>query len=88
MKYDKRERETVILYNEAEDNASICTFNYKLRKKLEKMSVSYPDKVRLKEIAAHGNCVTYILPKTCIKVYPPYADNNTMSERAKSAEEK
>lgn len=89
MKYDKRERETVILYNEAEETATVCTFNRKLKKKLAKLAARFPDLVRLKEVSAGGNCVTYALPKSCVTIYPPHTDEwkTDMRKRAKSAEE-
>ena len=70
MRYKRRERETVILYNEAEENASVCTFNRKLKKKLAKLASRFPDKVRLREVTAGGECVTYTLPKTCVTPAP------------------
>lgn len=87
-KYRRQERETVILYNEAEENATVCTFNRKLKKKLEKMAARYPDRILLKEISAGGNCVTYTLPKSCVTIYPPHTDEwkDTMRKRATSAE--
>ena len=89
MRYKRRERETVILYNEAEENASVCTFNRKLKKKLAKLAARFPDLVRLKEVSAGGNCVTYALPKSCVTIYPPHTEDwkDNMSKRAKSAEE-
>ena len=89
MRYKRRERETVILYNEAEENASVCTFNRKLRKKLSKLASKFPDKVRLREVTAGGECVTYTLPKTCVTIFPPHTEDwkDNMSKRAKSAEE-
>ena len=88
-KYRRTERETVILYNEAEENATVCTFNRKLKKKLEKMAARYPDKILLKEVSAGGNCVTYTLPKSCVTIYPPHTDEwkTDMRKRVKSAEE-
>ncbi len=88
-KYRKTERETVILYNEAEENATVCTFNRKLKKKLEKMAARFPDRILLKEITAGGNCVTYTMPKSCVSIYPPRTEEwkDTMRKRAKSAEE-
>ena len=80
MRYKRRERETVILYNEAEENASVCTFNRKLKKKLAKLAARFPDKVRLREVTAGGECVT---------IFPPHTEDwkDNMSKRAKSAEE-
>ena len=58
-KYRRTERETVILYNEAEETATVCTFNRKLKKKLAKLAARFPDLVRLKEVSAEC-CLPYL----------------------------
>ena len=43
MKLTKYEKETIILFNEAEDTASIYTYNAGLKKRLAAFSRKYPD---------------------------------------------
>ena len=53
MRYKRRERETVILYNEAEENASVCTFNRKVTAGGECVTYTLPK-----------TCVTIFPPHT------------------------
>ena len=42
-KLTKYEKETIVLFNEGEDTASIYTYNAGLRKRLANFSKKYPD---------------------------------------------
>ena len=79
VKYARAERETVVLFNEAEQMAHVCTFNRAYIKKLTKLARRFPDKVKLTDSAADGRCLTFTLPKSCIAIYPPHkrTDGNT-----------
>jgi hypothetical protein len=46
-KLTKYEKETIILFNEGEDTASIYTYNASLRKRLALFSKKHPDLCRL-----------------------------------------
>ena len=48
MRLTKYEKETIILFNESEDEASIYTYNAGLKTRLEKFSREYPKFCRLK----------------------------------------
>ena len=48
-KLTKYEKETIILFNEGEDEASIYTYNAGLRKRLANFSKKHPDLCRLEK---------------------------------------
>lgn len=86
MKLTKYERETIILFNEAEDMASIYTYNASLKKRLEAFSRKHPDLCRLDKLACQGG-VSYLLHKSrlSIRLQPPYNEERRQkaSEYAK-----
>lgn len=86
MKLTKYEQETIILYNEAEDTASVYTHDPRLLEKLRGLAVKHPDKVRL-ESGGPAGAATYVVPKRCVQVRQPYSDAQraAVSRWAKSA---
>ena len=86
MKLSPEERETIILYSEADDKASVYTHDKKLSEKLKKLSKKYPDKIYA-ERREHPGAVSYIVPKSCVSIREPYSDarRRAASERAKEA---
>lgn len=86
MKLTPYERETIILYNEAEDTASVYTHDPKLIEKLKRLHAKYPDKIYPDRKEQPG-AVSYIVPKRCVGVRTPYSDERRKadSERAKKA---
>ena len=89
MKLSPEERETIILYNEAEDTASVYTHDPKLIGKLKRLHEKFPDKVYPEKTLQHGSdrCASYIVPKRCVSVREPYSEGRRKadSERAKQA---
>ena len=83
MKLTPYERETVILYNEAEDTASVYTYDAKLLTKLRRLSQKYPDLIRPDK----RDNRTFIVPKRCVSIREPYSEarRKADSERAKAA---
>ena len=67
MELTKYEQETIIIYNEGEDTASVYTYDKKLRKKLEKLSMKYPDKIVLERICPQG-AVEFTVPRRCVSI--------------------
>ena len=53
-KLTKYEKETIILFNEGEDTASIYTYNASLRKRLALFSKKHPDLCRLEKSHEQG----------------------------------
>ena len=83
MKLTMYEKETIILFNEAEDTASIYTYNAGLKKRLAAFSRKYPDLCRLEKSSDLGG-VTYVMDKSrlSIRFLPPYSE-----ERRRKASE-
>ena len=66
------ERETIILYNQSEGEASVYSFDPKMIRKLEKLASKYPDEIRLEK--EHGDgAYTYTVPKECVLIREPYS---------------
>ena len=84
MNLTPEEKETIILTSEADETASVYTYNARLIRKLKQLHVRFPDKIYPAEEAQHG-AVSYVIPKTCIVLYPPHTDEwkAAARERAK-----
>ena len=82
-KLTKYGKETIVLFNEGEDTASIYTYNAGLRKRLANFSKKYPDLCRLEKSCDQGG-VSYVLDKSrlSIRLQPPMSE-----ERRKKASE-
>ena len=82
-KLTKYEKETIVLFNEGENTASIYTYNAGLRKRLANFSKKYPDLCRLEKSCDQGG-VSYVLDKSrlSIRLQPPMSE-----ERRKKASE-
>ena len=85
-KLTKYEKETIILFNEADDEASIYTYNAGLRKRLANFSKKHPDLCRLEKSCDQGG-VSYVLDKSrlSIRLQPPMSEERRQkaSEYAK-----
>ena len=77
------ERETIILYNNEEDMASVYTYHRALQNKLNKLVGVNPD-ISIKR--QDEEYTEYILPKKWIKVSPPRQVNYTDEQKAAMAE--
>ena len=82
-KLTKYEKETIILFNAADDEASIYTYNAGLRKRLANFSKKHPDLCRLEKSCDQGG-VSYVLDKSrlSIRLQPPISE-----ERRRKASE-
>ena len=69
MRLTNLERETIILFNEAEGAASVYTFNGRIKKRLEELHIQHKTDVSLQR--ADGDSVTYKLPKSWIRINAP-----------------
>ncbi len=69
MKRSKLEQETIVLLNEAEQEAEIYTFNSAWKKQLMELCETRPDKVRL--LQKGEDSMTFQFPKKWLKVVPP-----------------
>lgn len=83
MKLTKYEKETIVLFNEGEQEASIYTHNSDLKRRLAEFSRKYPLLCRLESSTAEGS-VTYIMDKSrlSIRLVPPYSEERKAAARA------
>ncbi len=72
----KLERETIILFNEAEDTVEVYTHNTKLQNRLNKFRTKYPELVSVEGI-------TYTLPKKSLRIHPVSPLSEAQLERAR-----
>ena len=86
MKLTKYEKETIVLFNESDDEASIQTYNAGLRKRLAVFSKKHPDLCRLEKSMEQGG-VSYLIDKSrlSIRFQPPMSEERRQkaSELAK-----
>ena len=82
-KLSKYEKETIINWNEAENLASIYTFNASLKRRLADFSRKYPLLCRLERSTPEGS-VTYVLDKSrlSIRLVPPYSEERKAAARS------
>ena len=75
MRLTKYEKETIILFNESGDEASIYTYNPGLKTRLKKFSKESPQFCRLKEKNKYGGR-EYLVDKTRLSIHlqPPYSE--------------
>ena len=65
------EQETIILWDNELDIASVYTHDQRIANKLKELAKKYPDQFRVKEKGPHRS-VTYEVPKRCVNIRPPY----------------
>ncbi len=88
MKLTNQERETVILYNEAEQTASVYTHSPALCRKLEALARERPEECRLERTGHEGQAAEYIIPKGWVKVKPPRVASEAQLEALAKARAK
>ena len=81
MKLSLLEQETILLYNQAEQEADVYTHDPRLIKKLSRLAEKYPD-----QIIQRDSC-NFTVPKRCISVREPYSEERRQAarERAKAS---
>ena len=81
-KLSKYEKETIINWNEAENLASVYTFNASLKRRLAEFSRKYPLLCRLERSTTEGS-VTYMIDKSrlSIRLVPPYSKERRTAAR-------
>ncbi len=87
MSISKIEQETVILFNEAEANASVYTYNGTLKRKLSGLCSTRPEEARQTKDDGRGG-LTFEVPKRWVTVNagPVYTEEQrqAMKERARA----
>ena len=72
MQLTKIEKETILLFNEAETKALVDTYNIALQNRLTELCKAYPEQaVKTRENAHNG--MSFEIPKKWIKIVPPRA---------------
>lgn len=72
MKLSPAERETIILFSDADDTASVYTFDRRLIKKLESLCKKCPDEVCEKAPSGFG-ARNFVVPKACVSIREPFS---------------
>ena len=68
MELAKQERETIIIFNEAEKDADVYTHNDALRQRLERLAREFPGECRLVKTSHDGEAVDYTVPKSWVQI--------------------
>jgi hypothetical protein len=63
------ERETIMLFNEAENTAEIETHNIVLKRRLAEICLEHPDEVKM--VKKDRQADVYVFPKKWFKLSPP-----------------
>jgi len=72
MRLSPEERETIILFSDADNTATVYTHDLRLTARLETLAKQYPDQVYA-EREEHPGAVSYIVPKRCIQIRAPFS---------------
>ena len=79
MKLTPEERETIILYDEASENATVYTHDLKLIAKLKLLHDGYPDQI-YPDRPEHPGAVSYVVPKVCVTIRKPYSAQRRIAQ--------
>lgn len=83
MKLTPVERETIILFSDADQTASVYTYDRKLAARLKTLARQYPDQVYAERQERHG-AVRYIVPKRCIQIRAPFSAERREAARQRA----
>lgn len=78
----KLERETIILFNEAEKDATIETVNRGLKRKLFKLAEQYPEDfkhIKTVRYSNTDNAAFFTVPKKYVKINAPRTTNQNQN---------
>lgn len=73
------EKETIILFNEAELTATVFTYNGRLKRRLAELCKKFPNEFSLEKDDGNG-AVTYRCPKKRIQISNPRNTSELISE--------
>ena len=82
------EKETIITFNEEEQQADIFTFNSTLRKRLAELKERFPNLVKLnsQDETDGQTSISYTIPKKFVKINPTRTRKFTDEQRAQLRE--
>lgn len=86
MRLTPAERETVILFSDESDMATIYTHDKRMKSRLRKLSARHPDLIYRVGSEKNGG-ENYVVPKICVTIREPYSEERrTMARKhAKTA---
>lgn len=71
MSLSPEERETIILWSDADDTASVYTHDKAVIARLKELSKKYPQQF-YPERKERPGAVSYIIPKNCVSIRAPF----------------
>ncbi len=80
MDLTRVEQETIILFNEAEPQAEVYTYNQRLKEKLEGLAQRFPEEIARKE-PDHFGAATFLVPKRLVTVNAPFGEQRRKQAR-------
>ena len=85
MRLEPAERETCILFSDADNTASVYTYDKRLIRKLNRLCHRFPEQIRELESPGYG-ARKYLLPKRCVTVRNPVSDDCRETARLNAKE--
>lgn len=82
----KEEKETVILFNEAEDTANVYTHNARIKKKLKELSERFPKSCKYIGRNTDGG-MSYDIDKSLVSIRTPYSEERKQKDRERAIAE-
>ena len=82
----KVEKETVVLFNEAEDRAEIYTHNARWKNRLQELSKQYPDECSQVSENAEGGMI-FSFDKRLVTIRKPYSEERRKKDRERAIKE-
>lgn len=83
MKLLPEERETIILWSDADETANVYTHDRKLISRLRELSAKYPAQIYEDRKEAAG-AVSYTVPKSCVSLRSPYSEARRQAQSQKA----
>lgn len=83
MRLTPEERETIILFSDADTEANVYTHDVKLIARLKKLAKQYPDQV-YEERKEHEGAVSYNVPKRCVQIHAPQTAERREASRQRA----
>lgn len=80
MRLTPEERETIILFSDADTEANVYTHDVKLIARLKKLAKQYPD-LFYEDRREHPGAVSYNVPKNCVLIRAPHSQKQREAAR-------
>ena len=86
MNLSRIERETIVTYNQQEEEAGVYTLDPSLIRRLMQLSEERPAECRVERRSHDGRAVDFCVPKSWIRIVPPRRVNLTEEQRQQAVE--